>query len=49
MARRPVVLVATATVLVGLVPATAVGDEPPNPGAPGIGEPNLTLEGKGGY
>jgi len=40
MARRPVVLVASATVLVGLVPATAIADDrpagdPPTPGRPG--------------
>jgi aminopeptidase N len=54
MARRPVVLVATATVLVGLVPATAVADDgsggdPPTPGAPGIGDPYFPLDGNGGY
>ncbi|MGR6967666.1 M1 family metallopeptidase [Geodermatophilus sp. URMC 61] len=56
MARRPVVLVATATVLVGLVPATAAADDgqgqwsgEPTPGAPGIGDPYYPLDGNGGY
>ncbi|RBY79641.1 M1 family peptidase [Geodermatophilus sp. TF02-6] len=57
MARRGAVLAAT-TLLVGLVPATAVADpaqpdadQPgaPSPGAPGIGDPYYPLDGNGGY
>jgi aminopeptidase N len=55
MARRAVVLLTT-TVLVGLVPATAVADDEhgrwraePTPGAPGIGDPYYPLDGNGGY
>jgi aminopeptidase N len=53
MARRPVVFVATATVLVGLAPAASADDGrgagTPTPGAPGIGDPYYPLDGNGGY
>jgi aminopeptidase N len=53
MARRPVVFVATATVLVGLAPAASADDGrgagAPTPGAPGIGDPYYPLDGNGGY
>ncbi|MFW3170859.1 M1 family metallopeptidase [Geodermatophilus sp. CPCC 206100] len=45
----------TTTVLVGLVPGTAVADDrgdlggEPTPGAPGIGDPYFPLDGNGGY
>src|SRR5688500_19187198 len=53
MARRAAVLVG-ATVLIGLLPATAVADDghgrgAPTPGAPGIGDPYYPLDGNGGY
>jgi aminopeptidase N len=47
---RTLAVLAVATVLVGMSPATAIADDGGGrPGAPGIGDPYYPLDGNGGY